>query len=106
MIGTGIGHISPDLDWDPGRDTIAVNVEGFAAAANFGLKIMYNTETPGTTAACVATMGLDWIKPFKALLPLERELPKLRRAPDQVGDIVCILENQEIPIFSIIRMTA
>ncbi len=46
---------------------------------------VHNTETPGTTAACVATMGLDWINPFKALLPLERELPKLRRAPDQVG---------------------
>lgn len=51
-------------------------------------------------------MGLDWIKPFKALLPLERELPQLRRAPDQVGGIAGILKNQEIPIFSIIRMTA
>jgi len=67
---------------------------------------VHNTETPGATSACVATMGLDWIKPFKALLPLERELPQLRRASDHVGDIVGILKNQEILIFSIIRMTA
>ncbi|TCU57800.1 uncharacterized protein DUF4880 [Novosphingobium sp. PhB57] len=52
---------------------------------------VHDTETPGTTAACVATMGLDWIKPFKALLALERELPQLRRASDHVGGIAGIL---------------
>lgn len=38
VISAGIGHINPDLDWDLERDTIAVNVAGFAAAANFGMR--------------------------------------------------------------------
>jgi short-subunit dehydrogenase len=34
VINAGTGFINPALAWEPERDTIAVNVSGFAAAAN------------------------------------------------------------------------
>ena len=33
VISAGTGHENPDLRWEPERDTIAVNVAGFAAVA-------------------------------------------------------------------------
>src|SRR3546814_14086 len=38
VISAGVGHINADLDWAAERETIAVNVEGFAAAANIGMQ--------------------------------------------------------------------
>ena len=37
VISAGVGHINADLGWEAERDTIAVNVEGFAAAANIAV---------------------------------------------------------------------
>ena len=38
VISAGVGHINADLGWETERETIAVNVEGFAAAANIGMQ--------------------------------------------------------------------
>jgi len=38
VVSAGIGHINADLHWEEERQTIAVNVEGFAAAANLGMR--------------------------------------------------------------------
>src|SRR3546814_7628145 len=38
VISAGVGHINADLDWAAERETLAVNVEGFAAAANIGMQ--------------------------------------------------------------------
>ncbi len=37
VISAGIGRYNPSLDWPPARDTIAVNVTGFAAIATAAL---------------------------------------------------------------------
>ncbi len=33
VVNAGTGHVNPDLDWEKERETIAVNVAGFAAIA-------------------------------------------------------------------------
>ncbi|ODT91320.1 MAG: oxidoreductase [Sphingobium sp. SCN 64-10] len=38
VISAGVGHINADLGWEAERETITVNVEGFAAAANIGMQ--------------------------------------------------------------------
>jgi short-subunit dehydrogenase len=38
VISAGIGFINPELEWEPERATIAVNVTGFAAAANVAME--------------------------------------------------------------------
>ncbi len=38
VISAGIGFINPELDWAKERDTIAVNVTGFAAIANVAMQ--------------------------------------------------------------------
>ena len=38
VLNAGIGHMNPDLAWEPERETIAVNVLGFTAMANVALR--------------------------------------------------------------------
>jgi short-subunit dehydrogenase len=38
VISAGIGFMNPELEWEPERATIAVNVTGFAAAANVAIE--------------------------------------------------------------------
>ena len=38
VISAGVGFINTDLEWDKEADTIAVNVQGFAAMANVALR--------------------------------------------------------------------
>jgi short-subunit dehydrogenase len=38
VISAGIGFLNPELKWEPERATIAVNVAGFAAAANVAVE--------------------------------------------------------------------
>lgn len=38
VISAGVGFLNTDLDWDKEADTIAINVQGFAAMANVALK--------------------------------------------------------------------
>ncbi len=38
VISSGTGHLNPDLDWAPERETIAVNVAGFAAVAQAAMR--------------------------------------------------------------------
>ncbi len=38
VICSGTGHLNPDLNWDPEKETIDVNVSGFSAAANVVMK--------------------------------------------------------------------
>jgi short-subunit dehydrogenase len=38
VISAGTGALNPELEWEPERATIAVNVAGFAAAANVAVE--------------------------------------------------------------------
>jgi short-subunit dehydrogenase len=38
IISSGAGHLNPALDWAPERETLAVNVAGFAAAAQVAMR--------------------------------------------------------------------
>jgi short-subunit dehydrogenase len=38
IVSAGTGHLNPGLDWEPERDTIDVNVRGFAALATAALQ--------------------------------------------------------------------
>lgn len=38
VIAAGIGRYNPDLEWQPERDTVDVNVEGFAAIATAAIE--------------------------------------------------------------------
>jgi short-subunit dehydrogenase len=38
ILNAGTGHINPPLDWEPERETLAVNVTGFAALANVAVR--------------------------------------------------------------------
>jgi short-subunit dehydrogenase len=37
VLNAGVGHLNPDLAWEPERETIEVNVLGFAAAADVAM---------------------------------------------------------------------
>jgi short-subunit dehydrogenase len=38
VISSGTGHLNPDLEWPPDRETLMVNVVGFAAVASVGMR--------------------------------------------------------------------
>jgi short-subunit dehydrogenase len=38
VVSAGIGRHNPDLEWEPERDTVAVNVRGFTAVATAALR--------------------------------------------------------------------
>lgn len=39
VLSAGVGDLNPDLDWDPERRTIDVNVRGFTALATLGMEV-------------------------------------------------------------------
>jgi short-subunit dehydrogenase len=38
VLSAGVGDLNPDLDWEPERRTVDVNVRGFAALATLGMQ--------------------------------------------------------------------
>ena len=42
VISSGVGFINPELDWKQEKETIDVNISGFAAIANAAFKYFYN----------------------------------------------------------------
>lgn len=57
VISAGVGHINADLGWEAERDMIAVNVEGFAAAANIAVH-HFLAEGTGHLVAISSIAGL------------------------------------------------
>ncbi|HET6525412.1 SDR family NAD(P)-dependent oxidoreductase [Sphingopyxis sp.] len=57
VISAGVGHINAHLGWEAERETIAVNVEGFAAAANIGMQHFLAQDT-GHLVAISSIAGL------------------------------------------------
>jgi short-subunit dehydrogenase len=39
VLSAGVGELNPDLDWEPERGTIDVNVRGFTALATLGMEL-------------------------------------------------------------------